>query len=313
MTVFSDSITSSFNKRKGLFGTDSCNVFRLINGEGDGAGALFADLYGDYLLVQTYDAEAEQAVLSHLDELTAAVQALPVAIKGILLKKRDEKASAQVNYDSTLLHGELPPEEYHVVQNGMKMYVDLVHGLNTGLFLDMRQIRVKLAEIYSETESVLNLFSYTCGFALHARINGVRNALNVDVSKTVLRRGMNNYQLNGLTADNRDFIQEDGGRWLKRAAKKDKKWDLTVFDPPTFARGKNGSFSVKSDYGEYLQYIGSITGKYCLSVINTHTVTAEEYMSFHPGSWKNIWFAHESDDFPYLENPYLKAGLWRVS
>jgi 23S rRNA (cytosine1962-C5)-methyltransferase len=313
MTGFSDIITTSFDKRKELFGKDSCNVFRLVNGEGDGAGALFADLYGEYILMQTYALEAEQALVSNIEALIIAARELPVSIKGILLKKRDDKASAQESYDSALLWGSEPPDDYFVTQNGMRMNVDLIHGLNSGLFLDMRQIREKIGELYSETESMLNLFSYTCAFALHARMNGVKSAMNIDVSKTVLRRGMKNYQLNGIHADNRDFIQEDCGHWLKRAARKDRKWDLTVFDPPTFSRGKTGSFSVKSDYSEYLDCIGSITVKYCLSVINTHTITRDEYLSFHPESWSSIWLAHESDDFPYSENSYLKAGLWRVS
>jgi 23S rRNA (cytosine1962-C5)-methyltransferase len=312
MKSFYDIVRESFAKRERLFGNDACDVFRLVNGEGDGAGALYADLYGTYLLVQIYDRETDRAVEENRDSLIRAAQTLPVEVKGILVKRRDEKASAQTSYDSELMYGELPPDDLVVTQNGMKMFVDLVHGLNTGLFLDMRQIREKLREVYPEAQSVLNLFSYTCAFALHARMNGVRNALNVDVSKTVLRRGMKNYELNGFNADNRDFIQEDCGRWLRRASKKDKKWDLTVFDPPTFSRGKNGSFSVKSDYAGCLADIGKITGKYCLSVINTHTVTAEEYRSFHPDSWKNVWLSRESDDFPFSGTPYLKAGLWLV-
>jgi len=39
--------------------------------------------------------------------------------------------------------------------------VDLVHGLNTGLFLDMREVRSALLQFYPAVKSILNLFSYT--------------------------------------------------------------------------------------------------------------------------------------------------------
>ena len=161
-------------------------------------------------------------------------------------------------------------------------------------------------------KSVINLFSYTGIFSVHARLGGVASACNVDISNTVLRRAQSNYRLNGLKVDMRDFVQEDSARYIRRAVKKGESCSMVLFDPPTFARSKSGSFSVKQDYSQYLGLIESFGCQYALTVINTHSVSEEEYFSFHPSTWENEFFMHESDDFPAESEYYLKVGLWKV-
>jgi 23S rRNA (cytosine1962-C5)-methyltransferase len=305
-------LQKALDRRSHLFGDRNTNAFRLCNGLGDGAGSLFADLYGEYILVQGYDSNACDLIISSRDTLEKYSLQLPVPIKGILFKNRDEKASAQLNYDSVLLSGQLPPENYEVLQLGVRVGVDLISGLNTGLFLDMRAVRQSLQNVYTQIESMVNLFSYTGVFALHARLNGLKRAINVDISQSVLRKARSNYERNGLIPDSRDFVREDSGKWMRMSLKKGSTWDMSVFDPPTFARGKNGSFSVKNDYIDYLDMLNSLTHRYVLSVINTHSVSLEDYMAYHPKNWKNEWIQSESDDFPYERDPYLKVGLWRI-
>jgi 23S rRNA (cytosine1962-C5)-methyltransferase len=305
-------LQQALDKRSHLFGDRYTNAFRLCNGPGDGADSLFADLYGNYILVQGYDTRACELILSSCDIFEKYSLQLPVQIKGILFKNRDEKASAQQNYDSVLLSGQLPPDDYSVCQLGILVGVDLISGLNTGLFLDMRSVRKSLMDVYPQIESMLNLFSYTGLFALHARMNGLKRAINVDISQTVLRKAKSNYERNGLNPDSRDFIREDSGKWIRKSQKNGNRWDISVFDPPTFARGKTGSFSVKNDYSSYLNILNVISERYVLSVINTHSVSRDDYISYHPANWKNEWIQTESDDFPFEKDPYLKVGLWRV-
>ncbi|MGL4368781.1 MAG: hypothetical protein ACRCUT_03800, partial [Spirochaetota bacterium] len=89
--------------------------------------------------------------------------------------------------------------------------------------------------------------------------------------------------------------------------------DFVIFDPPTFSRGKGGGFSVSSDYARYLSLIGQIAaGGHLLSVINTHSVSDDEYFSIHPQRWKNLFFEHEPSDFPAAGDFYLKCGLWKI-
>ena len=55
-----------------------------------------------------------------------------------------------------------------VEEHGIKFEVNLNDGLNCGLFLDMRQNRRMVGQACKD-KKVLNCFSYTCSFGVHAR------------------------------------------------------------------------------------------------------------------------------------------------
>jgi 23S rRNA (cytosine1962-C5)-methyltransferase len=279
--------SAAVERRNHLFNDKSTNAIRLFNGSGDGYRGLIVDRYAEYLLIQSFNGNITMNIPHIKSVLEEIVKDLPFAVKGVLHKNRDEKASSQKIYDSTIILGEMPPEKFTVRQCGVNVEVDLVHGLNTGLFLDMRDVRMVLSRYYPRITSILNLFSYTGVFSVHARLGGVASVCNVDISKTVLKRAQTNYQLNGLMIDMRDFIQEDSGRYLRRALKKGETYSMIIFDPPTFALGKSGRFSVKKDYPSYLRMIESLGCRFALTVINTHSVSEDEYYSFHPTSWEN--------------------------
>ena len=218
-------------------------------------------------------------------------------------------------WESRVLEGVYDPEDAVVVQNGVKARVDLVNGQNTGIFLDMRDIRDRLLSFY-KSESItrmLNLFSYTAVFSVHALKNGAGNSINIDLSKNVLNRAKINYRLNDLRVDERDFVYGDAIDWIKRLNKRRELFDFIVFDPPTFARNKKGSFSVKKNYLNSLESIKPLVkDRFILTSVNSYSVTEEEYRSFHPVQWKLLMLENESSDFIYKDKPYLKVGLWKT-
>jgi 23S rRNA G2069 N7-methylase RlmK/C1962 C5-methylase RlmI len=133
----------------------------------------------------------------------------------------------------------------------------------------------------------------------------------VDLSRSVLRRARTNYELNGLAADDRDFVYGDALNWLDRFHKKGRTFDMVIFDPPTFSRNRNRTFSVRKDYGQALEKIDRVAGRYVFTSVNTFSVNLDEYVSWHPDRWEPVFLGHESSDFRPGERPYLKAGLWR--
>nr|HPM35397.1 class I SAM-dependent methyltransferase [Spirochaetota bacterium] len=212
---------------------------------------------------------------------------------------------------SLLLDGEFPAEEIIVRHMGLDISVDIINSQNTGLFFDMRSARTELLNYYPEFESVLNLFSYTCVFSLHALKNSVRRAVNVDISKPVLSRGMRNYELNGVNVDSRDFVKGKSSDLIKYYKKKGIRFSFSVIDPPTFARSQKGSFSAERDLSSYLRDLSQISD-YVFSAVNTHKTDMKTFLSMHPGNYELIFSANEADDFPYSENPYLKTALWKI-
>jgi 23S rRNA (cytosine1962-C5)-methyltransferase len=290
-------------------------AYRLFNSAGDGIDGLIIDRYGAFCLVQFFREDLE----SLAEAVHVALCACDTGFdrRGVLLKRRmkSDCADPQTEYMSELLSGEFPSDEYTVRQNGILMKVDLVRGMNTGLFLDMRSVRDRLSSVYADAapRRVLNLFCYTGAFSVHALKHGASSCINVDTSRTVLGRAMENYKINGITPPQRDFVCMDAAEYLRYAARKSLQFDHVIFDPPTFSRGKKGSFSVKSDYPALLDAIAGVAaGGLVLSVINTHSVPDRDYFSLHPSSWEQVFFANEPDDFPPAEDCYLKAGLWRV-
>jgi 23S rRNA (cytosine1962-C5)-methyltransferase len=305
-------ISNAFRKREHFLNGGNTNAYRLFNGKGDGIPGLIIDRYDKYILLQMYENEIDAYINEIVHIIVRESLIKKFEITGILKKKRDEAAESQKNYMSEWVWGSAPEGRFSVMQSGIKVEVDLIYGLNTGLFLDMRTARESLVQIYKEISTILNLFCYTGVFSTHAIHHGVRRVSNVDISKTVLRRAKRNYEINEFTVDERDFIEEDAGRFLKNAAKRGNRYDLVIFDPPTFARNKQRTFSIKKDYQHYIEMIGAVSEKYILSVVNTYSIDINEYKGYHLDHWSLVSLMCESDDFTAEEDNYLKAGLWKI-
>ncbi|MCP4138353.1 MAG: class I SAM-dependent rRNA methyltransferase [bacterium] len=309
----------ALEKRSHLFNDPQTTCFRIFNTAGDGIDGFTIDLYGEYLLVQYFREEAGEDNIDLMKAVEELAAALPVPVRGILLKSR-VVLKGNLDYaemrKSRLLAGEEPPEGYCVRQNGVLAAVDLVEGQSTGVFLDMRTVRDTLASFYRENSltSMVNFFSYTALFSVHALKNGVKQAINVDLSKAVLKKARSNYLVNDLKDDDRDFIYGDSLDWIRRFDKNKREFSFAVFDPPTFSRHKKRSFSVKKDYSQSLMFLEKIVPQgYVLTSINSYSVAKDEYLSYHPKSWELVFFENESSDFIHNSNPYLKVGLWKCS
>ena len=100
---------------------------------------------------------------------------------------------------------------------------------------------------------VLNAFAYTCGFSLCSAKIGAR-VTSVDLSRRYLEWGKRNFSLNGVSPDEHDFIIGDVFDWSQRLARKGRKFDVVVLDPPTFSRSKQGgAFRAAKDYGRLVK------------------------------------------------------------
>ncbi len=309
-------IRRAFGRREALFGDAATDCFRLFNGGGDGAEGITIDLYGRYLLVQFFLGAAGREQGDLLKAVENSCVGLPVEVRGILFKDRRKRPAGRAGdagYASEVAAGEGPPARYTVTQNGVRAVVNLMEGLGTGVFLDMREVRDRLRDAYVGGD-LLNLFCYTALHSVHALKNGMDGAVNIDLSGPALRWARLNYEENGLTIDEKSFVRGDSLEWIRIFGKKKRRFGLVIFDPPTFSRNRKKSFSIKRDYASSLRHVSPIAaGGHVLTCVNTESISRDEYLSCHPAGWENLFLAHEPSDFPYRDRPYLKAGLWRVS
>jgi 23S rRNA (cytosine1962-C5)-methyltransferase len=75
----------------------------------------------------------------------------------------------------------------------------------------------------------------------------------LDLSKKYLDWGRRNFALNNLGPDHHDFIYGDVFDWLRRLAKRGRKFDLILLDPPTFSQSKeHGIFRAETGFGELI-------------------------------------------------------------
>ncbi len=309
------SFIAAFDRRRSLFAGPDTDCFRLFNSTADGLDGISVDRYGSWLLVLM----EKPGLLQQAEPLFAAIRkaaaTLPLTPRGIVCKDitRPDTGCIDELYASTVIDGRAPPAELIVRQNSIRVSIDLMAGRHTGLFLDMRAIRPRLAPYYGAAETMLNLFCYSGVFSAHGLKNGLARALNLDLAKTALTRAQRNYALNSLACEDRDFMYGDAITWMKAFVRQGRRFDFVILDPPTFARSRKGQFSVKKDFPRCLALAQKLApGGHALTVINSPAVAQDQYLSWHPPAWHLAWLEHESDDFPWEGNPYLKAGLWKI-
>ncbi len=304
----------AFHKRRDFFSLEEDTCFRLFNSSADGVEGLTIDLYGEYLLGQSFHDEVkmiEGEVASASVELCTK---MGKPVEGVLWKDRTKQQGIpNEKVKSRLVCGRLPADGYTVKHNGMLLLCELLESQNTGIFMDMRDVRKALVPYYPSFTSMLNLFSYTGAFAVHALLAGVKSCISVDSSKSAHNRAKQNYRLNGLLPHDRDFISGDAETWMKIFKKKKMVFSFIVYDPPTFSRAKGSHFSIRRDFRRHCAMMNELARDgHALTAMNTVSVTKDEYFSFHPKSWKRIFFMNESPDFRFSKDPYLKVSLWQV-
>jgi len=213
------------------------SAYRLVNELGDDLPGVTVDRYGDHAVLLVSSEAAERRA----QELAACL--VELGARGVYLKRRvrgDVRRAEAERYPALPIAGEAAPERFVVEEHGIKLWVELGHGLSTGLFVDQRENR-RLVRDLSHGANVLNLFSYTSSFSVAAALGGARRVVSVDLGQRVLELGRENFRLNRLDPARHAFEQADALAWLARARREKQRFDLIVLDPPSFATKVEGS------------------------------------------------------------------------
>jgi 23S rRNA (cytosine1962-C5)-methyltransferase len=221
------------------------DAYRLANELGDELPGVTVDRYGDFAVLQVSTTTAERRA----PELARVL--LELGARGVYLKRRVKGDVRKTGAEATPaepLVGEAAPERFVVVEHGVKLWVELGHGLSTGLFVDQRDNRQRMRALASGV-NVLNLFAYTSSFSVAAALGGARRVVSVDISRRPLDTARDNFTLNGLDPNAHAFEQADALTWLERARGKGQRFELVVLDPPSFAsRAGGAAWNVEKGY-----------------------------------------------------------------
>jgi 23S rRNA (cytosine1962-C5)-methyltransferase len=210
------------------------DAYRLVNGESDFLPGLVVDRFGDYLVMQAGTLGIDQR-----KGLLAGMLLNQTGCKGIV-ERSDMALRSEEGLDETigLLAGDAPPPTVEIREGGLRFYVDLMGGQKTGFYVDQRINRQRVAG-YCRGKRVLNAFSYTGAFAVHALAAGAAEVVNLDSSVEALTLGEENMRLNGFDPDAQQSVAGDVFEVLRDWWEfENERFDLIILDPPKFANTK---------------------------------------------------------------------------
>ena len=215
--------------------------------EADGERRLF-------LHVQEYEAPSEipeQDTQRRFRELLQAVEqvfALPRAQVSVKKRKRGKGGSKYGRMDET-------HDFIQVAEGQAKLWVNLFDYIDTGLFLDHRPMRMRLAK-EAAGKRFLNLFCYTGTASVQAVMGGAVASTSVDLSATYLDWAEANFELNDIQGGSHQLVKADVTEWLGNCRQK---FDLVFCDPPTFSNSASAEdFDVQKDHVAMLEKIMSV-------------------------------------------------------
>lgn len=263
------------------------------------------DIYGQYMVVQEYQAPKElplQVAKTRLKELVFVAQMVTGIAKVHTFIKQRRKIGPDTQYSKEENEGTL----YTLSENGLKYNVNLNEYVDVGFYLDHRPLRRKLREKASGKD-VLNLFCYTASMSVAVASGGANVVCSVDASNTYLEIAKENMDQNGFSGDNFTFIKSDIIEYLERARHK---WDIIYLDPPTFSNSKSrNSFDIQRDHAYLIDRCMDLLKEGGELYFSTHykRFKLDEDLN-NDYSIRNITKSSLDEDFKRYEIHYL----WRI-
>jgi 23S rRNA (cytosine1962-C5)-methyltransferase len=216
------------------------NAYRVINGEGDFLPGLITDRYGETLVLQCLTAGMDRLKEMLINLLVKELRPQSIYERSDMATRREEGLAEQ----SGLLYGKDVPEFVEIEEYGCRFRANVKKGQKTGFYLDQRENRFSLRE-FSKGKKILDCFSYTGAFSIHAGLEGAKEITLVDSSKEALAMAEEHFSLNQLEKVPHRLIQGDVFEMMRGL---ESGYDVVILDPPPFAKKKGHLPSASRGY-----------------------------------------------------------------
>ncbi len=315
---FISKIENAFNTRIPLLETDT-NSYRLLFGENDNLPGFIADVYDKVLVIKLYS----HIWFPYLNWIIPALIKTSECETVVLRLSRSLQSKGDIYglNDGDVIYGTLETEVVVFREHGVLFSANVIKGHKTGYFLDHRHNRKRVGEL-SNGKSVLDVFSYAGGFSIHALRGGATEVVSLDISKQALEMAKGNAILNEHQGKH-EIMVADAFDGLQSLIDRQKKFDIVIIDPPSFAKRENEIEKAKKSYSR-LAKLGSqlvVPGGILVLASCSSRVISEEFFNI---SEENIVAAgktfevlektyHDIDhpiNFP--EGAYLKCGYYKL-
>lgn len=237
-------ICDAYNLRRIHFSDE--DSFRVCFDEADLLPGLTVERYFSedkkiYLVVQFLALAAEvfrNEILSALEKVLKPFAIYERSDADVREKEGLEKKSGWL--------GKRGKEEIVILENGVRISVDLARGQKTGYFLDQKLNRAEIAR-YCHGKNVLDTFCHTGAFGLNAFKAGAKSVICADISSDAVEIAKKNIELNGAEKIVKT-VCADVFELLRQYESDGKKFDVIILDPPAFTKSAR---AVKKAYGGY--------------------------------------------------------------
>ena len=291
---------------------------RLVFAESDRLPALIVDAFGDVLVLQSLALGMEQFKQDVVDALVSELHP-----KGIW-ERNDVPVRKLEGLEMTtgLLYGEVP-DRVEISENGVRVYVDVKEGQKTGFFLDQKENRAAIAP-FVKGKTVLDCFTHTGSFALHAGMYGASEVTGVDISGYACEFAAKNAELNHLE-DRVHFVEANAFDLLAEKSRSGEKYGVIILDPPAFTKSKSTLGNAMRGYKEInLRAMKMISpGGYLVTCSCSQHVLPQMFRDMVLEAendakvlLRQVEFRTQGKDHPILpaapETEYLKCGIYQV-
>jgi len=202
------------------------NSYRLCHSEADMLPGLIVDVYSNISVVSSTSIGMDR-MLSMIGDLLMEI----LEIDAVYVKN-DGRTRKELNLP--VWRGKLVGNgsQKTVIEEGnAKFRVNVLRGQKTGFFLDQRENRILISKIIPGGAKVLDLFSYTGGFGIHAALGGAEHVIMVDESEYACEEAKGNAVMNGVL-EKVSIVQSSVRDWTEAAKKREKRFDIVIADPP---------------------------------------------------------------------------------
>lgn len=291
---------------------------RLVFAESDRLPALIVDAFDDVLVLQCLALGMERFKQDVVDALINELHPRGIWERNDVPVRRLEG----LELCTGLLYGEVP-DRVQMTENGVRFWVDVKEGQKTGFFLDQKENRAAIAP-FVKGKTVLDCFTHTGSFALHAGKYGAKNVTGVDISEYACAFAAENARLNGLETKVH-FITANAFDLLSEQSRNGGKYDVIILDPPAFTKTRSAVESALRGYKEInLRAMKMIEkGGYLITCSCSQHVLPDMFRNMVMDAARDakvllrqVEFRTQGKDHPILpyapETEYLKCGIYQV-
>ena len=238
-------ILAAYNHRK-LYYSDS-DSYRLVFGE--------ADLIPGFICERFCSEEGKVFLVVQFLALSCEVfreeilKALKKVCKPDGIYEKDDEAVREkegLPLTSGWLDGKNFDTKITIIENEVRLSVDVEGGQKTGYFLDQKFNREQIKR-FCHGKKVLDTFTHTGAFGLNAFKAGAREVTSVDISEEAVAMVNNNIKLNKAEKVMK-AVCADVFDLLKKYEAEGEKFDVIILDPPAFTKSAK---NIQKAYGGY--------------------------------------------------------------